>query len=330
VELSLPDLALDPERTARLRHGAVVARVPRALLRVSGPGAVACLQGLVTIDVDKPGDDSVGWGALLTHKGMIETDLWVLRRGGGFTLVLPEAGAPAARAIFARSLPPRLAKVEDLTADSATLLLLGGNARQVLTASGLTGDQRPGHLASTLTPQGEILIARPPHDLPFGALLVGAGTAIEEAERRLLATGATAGGAAEAEAARILAGWPALGAEIDDRTLPQEVRFDELGGVSYTKGCYLGQETVARLHFRGHPNRELRGLLWADADPLADRAIVGADREAGTVRSTLTLDGRRIGLAPIRREVATGAEVMAGGRPATVVPLPVAADLLGG
>src|SRR5207247_10367666 len=60
------------------------------------------------------------------------------------------------------------------------------------------------------------------------------------------AAGAVAAGPAALELSRILAGWPRLGAEVDERTIPQEARFDEIGGVSYTKGCYTGQETVAR------------------------------------------------------------------------------------
>ena len=157
---------------------------------------------------------------------------------------------------------------------------------------------------------------------PFDFMVVGPDAVIAALDERLGEVGGAMGGIEDAEAARILAGWPALGAEIDDKTLPQEVRFDELGGVSYTKGCYLGQETVARIHFRGHPNRELRGLEWEDALPLNGRAIEGMGREAGTVRSTLIVGGRRLGLAPIRREVATGDLVVAGGRPARVVALP--------
>ena len=91
---------------------------------------------------------------------------------------------------------------------------------------------------------------------------------------RLVAAGARPGDEGDHHAARILAGWPALGAEIDERTLPQEVRYDEIGGVSYTKGCYTGQETVARLHFRGHPNRELRGLWWRSDEPERSTAAV--------------------------------------------------------
>jgi tRNA-modifying protein YgfZ len=111
------------------------------------------------------------------------------------------------------------------------------------------------------------------------------------------------------------------------------VRFDHIGGVSYTKGCYTGQETVARLHFRGHTNRELRGLWWRGGEPdLRDgngsRVVLSGEREIGSVRSRLAVDGRAIGLAVIRREVDPGAEVMAGGRRATVVALPFRGDEL--
>src|SRR5207249_1848019 len=106
---------------------------------------------------------------------------------------------------------------------------------------------------------------------------------------RLGAAGAVPADAATLELARILAGWPRLGAEVDDKTIPQEVRYDELGGVSYTKGCYTGQETVSRLHFRGHTNRYLRGLLF-DAEPPAAPAdgwssVTHLDRDVGRVTS---------------------------------------------
>jgi folate-binding protein YgfZ len=130
----------------------------------------------------------------------------------------------------------------------------------------------------------------------------------------------------EWEAARILAGWPRRAAEIDEKTLVQEVRFDENGGVSYEKGCYTGQETVARLHFRGHTNRDLRGLSWNSTGALTDSRILLGEREVGSVRSVLSLPTGRIALALIRREVETGQVVTAGGMPATVVSLPFPAS----
>jgi folate-binding protein YgfZ len=281
---------------------------------------VQCLQGLVTNDLVSPGANSITWGALLTPKGMIESDLWSLRHGDDLILVLPLAGMVKTLATFKRSLPPRLARTEELTESWSSLLLIGGNAEASLRDTGaVPALPAAGHLLST---ENGVIIARAPAGAPFDFLVVGPDTHISALDERLGKVGGAMGDADDAEAARILAGWPALGAEIDDKTLPQEVRFDELGGVSYTKGCYLGQETVARIHFRGHPNRELRGLEWEDALPLIGRTIEGMGREAGTVRSTLIVGGRRLGLAPIRREVAIGEIVVAGGRSARVVALP--------
>jgi folate-binding Fe-S cluster repair protein YgfZ len=92
--------------------------------------------------------------------------------------------------------------------------------------------------------------------------------------------------------------------------------------VSYTKGCYTGQETVARLHFRGHTNRELRGLAWREPGAPEGRDVMVGEKAVGTVRSTLTVEGRTVGLAVMRREIESGTEVTAGGRGASVVRLP--------
>jgi len=150
---------------------------------------------------------------------------------------------------------------------------------------------------------------------------------------RLQAAGAVATGPAALELSRILAGWPRLGAEVDEKTIPQEVRLDEIGGVSYTKGCYTGQETVARLHFRGHVNRQVRGLLFDPEPPAAPAegwsAVTHVDRDVGRVTSLAFVPetgvagaGRWIGLALIRREVEPGSVVRASGRDARVVDLP--------
>jgi tRNA-modifying protein YgfZ len=175
-----------------------------------------------------------------------------------------------------------------------------------------------------------VALALAPEAAHFVALAVGAEPAVAALSARLVSAGALPGDERDLHAARILCGWPALGAEIDERTLPQEVRYDQIGGVSYTKGCYTGQETVARLHFRGHTNRELRGLRWRRPPQLAGRSIQKGEREVGTVRSTLSLEDRAIGLGLIRREVAVGEELVAGGQPATVVALPFGPEDLDG
>lgn len=325
----MPDVTLTAEQLRLVQRGAVVVRDQPAIFEVTGPGVVPCLQGLLTNDVVQPGDRAVVYGALLTPKGMIVTDCWVLRHGERAVLVVPAAGRQQALDIFRRSLPPRLARVRDAGTDAGVAWLVGEAALDLAARAGLTPpSDGPGRLAEHLTPAGSVVLAVPPSGSWFQALLVGPLAAVDAAVAALEQAGATRGTDAELTAARVLGGWPALGAEIDEKTLPQEVRFDEIGGVSYTKGCYTGQETVARLHFRGHPNRHLRGLVWDREPPPGPRAILSGDRDVGTIRSTLTVDGRTIGLTVLRREVQVGEEVLAGGRGACVVSLPFGADAL--
>ncbi len=325
--MSLAELAYDPDRLERLRHGTAVVTGEPAVFWVEGPGALTCLQGLLTNDLAKPGDHSLVYGAVLTPKGMIVVDHWVLRLPERFAVVAPLRGREATRELLGRNLPPRLAKVADVTGEVEAAWLIGGQAFATLARSHLKPlPEAAGRVSTIETDGGHLYVGLAPESAPFAALALGPRVAIGAFVNAVVAAGATTGTANDLDAARIVAGWPALGAEIDDRTLPQEVRYDEIGGVSYTKGCYVGQETVARLHFRGHANRLLRGLVWRTAAPLSDQRIVTAERDVGSVRSTLALDDRRIGLGLIRREIDPGAEVVAGGQTATVLALPFAPD----
>jgi folate-binding protein YgfZ len=316
-----------------LRTGALVARADAAVLALTGPGAVTSIQGLLTNDVEQPGDGAFVYGALLTPKGMIVVDGWAARLGPTVGLTVPAEGRERALAVFTRSVPPRLARVADRSAEMVVYRVAGPNALGAAEAAGLPIPSGPGRVL--VAPSGTTEIARATEGAPFTLQVTVPVAEAEVFGARLTAAGAVAGDAATLELARILAGWPRLGAEVDDKTIPQEVRYDELGGVSYTKGCYTGQETVSRLHFRGHTNRYLRGLLF-DAEPPATPAdgwsgVTHLDREVGRVTSLAWVPesgivggGRWIGLALIRREVGPGAMVRAAGRDARVVDLPFA------
>ncbi len=324
------DLRLDRARLDRVRHGATVVSTSPAVVRIAGPGALACLQGLLTNDLEKPGENSLVYGALLTPKGMIVVDAWVLRQPDTLTLVMPPGGHVAALELFTRQLPPRLARTTDLTGQATAAWVLGSHGFQVLAKSGVGVPESAGRVVSIGGELSPVAVALAPETAPFVALAVGLAPAVEPIVARLKAAGAVTGDEGDLHAARVLSGWPALGVEIDERTLPQEVRYDEIGGVSYTKGCYTGQETVARLHFRGHTNRELRGLRWSDTSPLDGRSVVYGEKDVGSVRTTLTLEDRVLGLGVLRREVSPGETVTAGGRRAKVVALPFGVDEVDG
>jgi tRNA-modifying protein YgfZ len=320
------DLSMPRARLAQVREGATVVLSEPAVFSVAGTGALTCLQGLLTNDLVKPGDASIVYGALLTPKGMIVVDAWVLRRGDVLTMIVPRSGREAALELFRRSIPPRLARVSDLSDAWRVAWIVGAHAFHTLAQSGLPTPDGAGRVLAA--PDGESVVALAPETAPFVAMFAGPTEEVAALAGRAVGAGAREGDETDLHAARILGGWPALGLEIDERTLPQEVRYDEIGGVSYTKGCYTGQETVARLHFRGHTNRELRGLLWSGAAAPEGRAVVAGGKEVGTVRSTLTLEDRTLGLALLRHEVEPGGEVVAGGRQATVIRLPFAVESL--
>lgn len=267
---------------------------PDRVWRVEGPGAIACLQGIFTNDLERIDSKALVWGAVLTPKGMIITDLWIHRDDDNATLLVPEGGAAALAELLRKSFPPRLARTTDHSATMRTTWITG---------------PVPGPL------DGVTLLA-PIGPAPFSALALGAPDAS--------AMHAIPEGAPDvADALALLAGWPVLGREIDERTLVQEVRFDELQAVRYDKGCFVGQETVARLHFRGHPNRTLRAVIGAGPIPDDETITTRDGREVGTVATMLALGDSWLASSKLRREVEAGALVRVGARPAQVRDFPV-------
>ena len=120
--------------------------------------------------------------------------------------------------------------------------------------------------------------------------------------------------AEELELLRIRAGTPAWGKEIDDRVLPAEAGLTERA-VSFTKGCYPGQEPIARLHYRGHANRGLRVLELAEL-PEPDTELVYEGKNVGRITSAARDGERVVALAYVRREVPAGAPLDVGSVPA--------------
>jgi folate-binding protein YgfZ len=330
-----PD-AVTPVLLTALQTGAVFARTDAGVLSLAGPGAATSMQGLLTNDIEKPGDGAFIYGAMLTPKGMIVVDGWAARQGTTVTYTVPAERRDAALAIFTRSIPPRLARTSDRTAEVAVFRLAGPQVLAKAQAAGLTIPPAPGRVVSVTVGDAACDVARASDQAPFVLQVTAPATAAGALATRLSSAGMLEAEPVALECARILAGWPRVGAEVDDKTIPQEVRLDELGGVSFTKGCYTGQETVSRLHFRGHVNRHLRGLLF-DAEPTPDVAtVIYQDRDAGQVTSMAWIPelrisggGRWIGLAMVRREVDAGMVVRAAGRDARVVDLPFALPFTG-
>ena len=300
---------------AALRTGAMlVDRSARARARVEGPQAADVLTGLLTNDVKALTPGHGLYSAALTPKGKIVADVRLFADGDGFLADVPPRATAGWWAVVKKYVNPRLAPYRDDSAKVRDIGVFGTAARRALmavlgTAADTLAALPPyGHLFAEAGGQ-TVRIARVPDLELEGYELFVPADLHGEIWRRLVAGGATPAGLLAWEIARIESGRPEWGVDMDDTTIPQEANFDELHAISYTKGCYVGQEVVARVHFRGHVNRHLRGLLCGHTEPPPEKAALIDDKgkQVGEVRSS-TMSPRlgAIALAMVRREIDPG------------------------
>jgi folate-binding protein YgfZ len=321
---------------AALRTGALlVDQSHRDRWTLTGPRAAEMLTGLVTNDVLGLTAGHGHYAAALTPKGKIVADVRVLALEDGSLLVdVPARAAAGWSGVLRKYLNPRVVPYRDVSATLRAFGVYGARARDVVADA--TGVQASAlallapHAHVTAPVAGiEVRVARVPDLGLDGFQLFVPADGFDAVWQRLASgAGAVRGGLVAYDTARVEAGWPEWGVDIDDSTIPQEANFDELHAISYTKGCYTGQETVARVHFRGHVNRHLRGLLFDDSSTLPARAVLVDETEktVGDVRSVVTsprLGG--IAIAMVRREIPIGATLVARVHPDADVDAPAAA-----
>lgn len=313
---------------------ALLDRTHRTRLSLAGPKAAEMLTGLVTNDVLGllPGQGQ--YAATLTAKGKIVADVRIFAGVGAPDRLLVDTGARAGAGLLGtirKFVNPRLAPYRDETATLATLGVYGPRGTELLGAvvglETIAALPPYGHRA-TVVDGVEVTVVRSPELALAGwDLFVPAAQAAALAAR-LTSAGARPAGLLAWETARVEAGRPEWGLDMGEDTIPQEANFDELGAISYTKGCYTGQETVARVHFRGHVNKHLRQLRL-EGDVLPPRAATLADetgKPVGDVRSSVRSPRMgAIAIGMVRREVAPGAPLLArwdGGEARATVVLP--------
>jgi len=291
-------------------------RSERGKLVVSGPEAAEYLQGQLTNDVEALSPGEGQYAALLDRKGHMQADMRLLRTGAEEFWIDTEAVAlEAARRHLEMYKIGRDVAVADVSGERAILSLIGPRSVEIAGTAALpefaceeTAVEGVKCLAVG-TDRGVDLIAK-----------AGEATGLREA---LLARGGAEVSAEAAEVLRIEAGTPRFGAEMSAETMPAEAGIVERA-VSFTKGCYIGQEPVARLHYKGRPNRHLRGLALS-APATAGESLRLGEKEVGRVGGAALSPARGpIALAIVRREAEPGSELAVGedGVTARVVDLP--------
>ena len=292
---------------------ALVDRSERGKLALAGPEAKAFLNGQVSNDVEALGAGTGLYATFLTPKGKMLGDLRVLDLGDELWLDTERAALQALFDLIRRGTVGWRAELHKRTVQQALLSLGGPRAGAAAGAE----DLGPEHASRRATLGGApvVLVAT---DLGVDVICEA-----DDAVRVRAALDVPEAPQAVAEIVRVESGRPRFGVELDGSVIPQEAGLNERA-VSFTKGCYVGQETVARLHWRGKPNRHLRGLrLSAPAAP--GDVLRAGEREVGHVGSAVV--SPRLGpiaLALVRREVQPGDTIAVGPAraAATVVELP--------
>jgi folate-binding protein YgfZ len=299
----------------------LIDRSERGKLALTGTERKSFLAGQVTNDIEGLTAGGGCYAAFLTHKGKMLGDLRVLAAEdpGVEAELLLDTERATLQALFDMVRRFKIGYDVELhkrTVQRGLLSLVGPGARAAAGAEDLPQDEYA-HRAGEIAGHPVRLIAT---DVGVDVLCDADDTdAVREA---LLAAGAEPVSEEAAEILRVERGRPRYGYELDDATIPQEAGLNERA-VSFTKGCYVGQETVARLFYRGKPNRHLRGLRLSEAVQSGAELRLG-ERVVGRLASSLVSPTHGpIALALVRREAAPGDTVaVEGGATAQVVELP--------
>jgi folate-binding protein YgfZ len=268
----------DPAHAALLEGAAIVERTGGGILRLTGKDPVGMLNAILTNSV--PPDAVPGaYALLLNPKGRVQSDLRVLRSGTDVLVDTEPEGADAAQEILGRYAPFSRVKLEDLSDAWSVLGLYGPGAGDLLDGLALAE-----HGTAEVAIGDEILLAAGVAAPVPGYDLLGLSEAVARAADHLAALGAVSAGPDAYEAARIKAGVPRFGADLTPENFPGEAGVLDRA-VDFGKGCYPGQETVARMRYRGHPNKTLYRLSCTGEAPAPGTQLLQGEKRVGAVTS---------------------------------------------
>jgi folate-binding protein YgfZ len=274
---TVPADPLTEYRAARAT-AALIDRTADGKIEATGADRVRFLHGLLSNDVRKLSPNQACLAALLDNKAHVQSLVTVVAKEDRLLLRTPPGGAAKVLALLNRYLISEDVALRDATGDWAVFQAVGPDAERVVPSDAARTDELGAPTFELWCPADSAPAAR------------GRLKALEL-------------GPAAFESLRIEAGAPLLGRDVDESNLLPETGLENR--VSYDKGCYLGQETVARVKYRGHVNRQLAGLVFeSDEPPATDSPVLSEGNEIGRTRSaawSFAFD-RPIALAYLKRE----------------------------
>jgi folate-binding protein YgfZ len=293
------DPDLDAEYRQLREECGLVDRSDRCWIEVSGPDAAEYLQSQVTNETEELAAGSGVYAALLDRKGHLQADMRILRLADDRFLVDTEqAAGPALLKHLTMYKIGRKVDVE--TTERALFSLIGPASFEV---TGLAPGDEHDFSEATIAGADCLVVAT-----AFGLDVISAPEAREAVRAQLVADRAIPVSADAADLIRVERGRPRFAVDMTAANMPAEAGIVDRA-ISFTKGCYIGQEPVARLHYKGRPNRHLRGLKLAGPAATGDKVRLG-ERELGEVgTAVLSPATGRIALAILRKEAEPGTTV---------------------
>ena len=329
------DYGDEPAEYRAAREGVVLHDATyREALRITGEDRTSFLHGMVTQDVKGLAPGASAYTALITVKGAMVADARILRRDADLVLDLEPGLGGKVREFLEKFLISEDAELHDASGDGGWLRLLGPRTPELLGAAlgAPFAPLAPDTTRAVALAGQDVVLLGAPRLHPQGVDVWVPRAGLEPVWKALLAAGAGLGvrplGWRALEALRVEAGVPRYGQDMVDTTIPLEANLTH--GISYNKGCYIGQEVIARATFRGHMNRKLAGLRLGTAGSAVPGMELKKDgKKVGWVTSVVRTPGtdQHLALGYVHRdhlEPGTALTVGEGPAEATVAALPFA------
>jgi folate-binding protein YgfZ len=299
----------------------------REWLRVTGEDRESFLHGMVTNEVTKLPVGTATYAAMLTPKGAMVADVRLLKREGDLLLDVEPGHGVKVREFLEKFLISEDAELHDETATHALLTLGGPRTPELLAKLGLEAPAQHQSRQGTVGGVGVTLLGNDVV-LAHGVDVIAPRQGLAAVYPALKDVGEALGllplGVEGFEVLRVEAGVPRYGLDMDDKTIPLEANLER--AINYKKGCYIGQEVIARGTFRGHMNRKLMGLLLGSQTPAARTELFSGEKKVGWVTSVVRSEkrGQTIALGYVHRDFLTPGTrlLLAGMGEAEVHPLP--------
>ncbi len=301
----------------------------RAKLTASGKDRTRWLNGMVSNNIRDLAVQHGTYNFVLNHQGHILGDLYVYNRGEDFVLDIEREQAESLQALLQRYIIMDKVELADLNDNLTAVAVQGPKSPEVLANAGFqVASIEPLQVEDTVWHDSSISLTRMASDILTYDIWAAPGhiAAIWDA---FVAAGATPVGTVALEMFRVAAGVPRYGRDIRERDLPQET--GQMQALSFTKGCYLGQEIVERIRSRGGVHRKLTGFVIESGSAAPGAKLERDGKDVGELTSVLGVPSangeRTLALGYVRREAgAPGTRLRAGDATVRVEEVPFKTD----